>query len=103
MSNDPCSYTNANATKAGCIASGGKPNLNDPCSVLNPTASPSGCTAAKAASSISSGGTPTWALVVGIIALLLLAGIGYGYMRLNSPTVMGGRRRGFSLKRILGL
>lgn len=103
MSSDPCSYTNANATKAACIASGGKPNLNDPCSVLNPTASPSGCTAAQASNAIVNSGLPTWAkIVIGIVGFLVLIIGFYAYTQFNTPT-MGGKRRGFSLKRILGL
>jgi hypothetical protein len=103
MSTDPCSYKNANATKAGCIATGGKPNLSDPCNILNPTASPSGCTAATAGNAIANSGLPTWLkVVIFFIGFLVLIGGFYMYTQFMTPT-MGGRRRGISLKRILGL
>lgn len=102
MSTDPCSYKNANATKAGCIATGGKPNLSDPCNILNPTASPSGCTAATATTAVGSHMSSTTLLVVGIIVILIgIIGL-YAYTKFTTPT-MGGRRSTFSLKRIFRL
>lgn len=96
MSTDPCSYMNANATSAACIASGGKPSA-DPCNILNPLANKSSCTTNQAAQQIAKSGMPDWAKALIAIGMLLVIVIGtYIAIKFNSILygTAGGKRGG---------